>query len=204
MSRRAVITGVGTVAPGAIGTKEYWDLLAAGRTATRRISLFDPARYRSQIAAECDFDTRAQGPTPQESRRLDRAAQFALVAAREAMTDSGLEFERIDPSRTGVAFGSAVGCTTTLEREYIVSSDGGSKWEVDPEYTWPHLYDAFAPSSIAAELALVAGAEGPVGIVSTGCTSGLDAVGYAADLVIDGSGDILGSGGGDATLSALH
>ena len=203
MSRRAVITGVGTVAPGAIGTKDYWDLLAAGRTATRRITLFDPARYRSQIAAECDFDPKSQGLSPQETRRLDRAGQFAVVAAREAMEDSGLEFERIDPTRTGVAFGSAVGCTTTLEREYIVSSDGGSQWLVDPDYTWPHLYDAFVPSSIAAELAWLAGAEGPAGIVSTGCTSGIDAVGHAADLIVDGSADIMISGASDAPLSPI-
>jgi act minimal PKS ketosynthase (KS/KS alpha) len=203
MSRRAVITGIGAIAPGAIGAKEYWDLLAAGRSATRRITLFDPARYRSQVAAECDFDPRHEGLSPQEIRRLDRAAQFAVVAAREAVNDSGLEFERIDPARTGVAFGSAVGCTTTLEREYIVSSDGGSKWLVDPEYTWPHLYDAFVPSSMAAELAGLTGAEGPVSVLSTGCTSGIDAVGYAADLIADGSADIVVSGASDAPLSPI-
>lgn len=203
MSRRAVITGAGTVAPGAIGTKEFWDLLAEGRSATRRITQFDPARYRSQIAAECDFDPGRQGLSAQETRRLDRAAQFAVVAAREAADDSGLEFDRIDPARTGVAFGSAVGCTTTLEREYIVSSDRGSKWLVDPEYTWPHLYDSFVPSSIAAELAWLVGSEGPAGVISTGCTSGLDAVGYAADLIADGSADVVVSGASDAPLSPI-
>ena len=201
--RRAVITGVGTVAPGAIGAKEFWDLLAAGRTATRRITQFDASRYRSQIAAECDFDPVLQGLSPQETRRLDRAAQFAVVAAREALDDSGLEFDRIDPVRTGVAFGSAVGCTTTLEREYVVSSDGGDKWLVDPEYTWPHLYDSFVPSSMAAELAILAGAEGPASVVSTGCTSGIDAVGYAADLIADGSSDVVISGASDAPLSPI-
>lgn len=203
MSRRAVITGVGTVAPGAIGTKEYWDLLAEGKTATRRISLFDPSRYRSQIAAECDFDAEREGLSAEDANRLDRAAQFAIVAAREATEDSGLEFDRVDPTRIGVAFGSAVGCTTTLEREYINSSHTGSMWEVDPERTWPFLYDAFVPSSIAAELAGMVGAEGPVNIVSTGCTSGIDAVGYALDLIIDGSADIVVSGAADAPLSPI-
>jgi act minimal PKS ketosynthase (KS/KS alpha) len=203
MSRRAVITGAGTVAPGAIGTKEYWDLLAGGRTATRRITHFDPARYRSQIAAECDFDPAAHGLSPREARRLDRAAQFAVVAGREAVSDSGLDFDSADPTRIGVAFGSAVGCTTTLEREYVISSDGGSKWLVDPEYAWPHLYDAFVPSSMAAELAGLTGAEGPASIISTGCTSGLDAVGSAADLIADGSADIVVSGASDAPLSPI-
>jgi act minimal PKS ketosynthase (KS/KS alpha) len=203
VSRRAVITGVGTVAPGAIGTKEYWDLLAAGRTATRRTTLFDPARYRSQIAAECDFDPERHGLSPEEAGRLDRAAQFAVVAALEATEDSGLEFDRLDPTRVGVAFGSAVGCTTTLEREYLVSSHLGREWLVDPDLAWPHLYDAFVPSSMAAELAGRVGAEGPVGVISTGCTSGIDAVGYAADLIADGSADIVVSGASDAPLSPI-
>lgn len=201
--RRAVITGVGTVAPGGIGTKAYWDLLAAGRTATRRITLFDPSPYRSQMAAECDFDPVREGLTPQEVRRLDRAAQFAVVAGKEAIGDSGVEFGRVDPSHVGVALGSAVGCTTTLEREYIVGSDGGQEWLVDPHYTVPHLYDQFVPSSMAAEVAWLAGAEGPVSVVSTGCTSGLDAVGHAAELIAEGSADIVLTGATDAPLSPI-
>jgi minimal PKS ketosynthase (KS/KS alpha) len=202
-SRRAVITGVGTVAPGGIGTKAYWELLAAGRTATRRITFFDPSPYRSQVAAECDFDPAREGLSPQEIRRMDRAAQFAVVAGKEAIADSGLEFDRVDPRRVGVALGSAVGCTMTLEREYVVGSDGGREWLVDPEYTIPHLYDQFVPSSMAAEIAWLAGAEGPASVVSTGCTSGLDAVGYAAELIAEGSADIVMTGATDAPLSPI-
>ena len=84
MSRRVVITGVGVVAPGGIGVKAYWDLLASGRTATRAISHFDASPYRSRIAGECDFDPMREGLSKQEARRLDRAAQFGIVAAREA------------------------------------------------------------------------------------------------------------------------
>jgi minimal PKS ketosynthase (KS/KS alpha) len=57
--RRVVITGIGTATPGGIGYKAFWDLLTAGRTATRTISLFDPSGFRSQVAAECDFDPKA-------------------------------------------------------------------------------------------------------------------------------------------------
>ena len=56
MNKRAVITGIGVVAPGGIGTKAFWEMLTAGRTATRIIPLFDPTPFRSQVAAECDFD----------------------------------------------------------------------------------------------------------------------------------------------------
>ena len=203
MSRRAVITGVGAVAPGGIGKKAYWDLLAAGRSATRAITHFDASPYRSRMAAEADFDPVREGLSQQEIRRLDRAAMFAVVAGREAVADSGLTFAKLDPTRLGVALGSAVGCTTSLEREYIVGSDVGNKWEVDQTYAVPHLYDYFTPSSMAAELAYLVGAEGPVNVVSTGCTSGLDSVGYAAELIAEGTADVIVTGGTEAPLSPI-
>ncbi|MDH6213147.1 beta-ketoacyl-[acyl-carrier-protein] synthase family protein [Streptomyces pseudovenezuelae] len=203
-NRRVVITGIGIVAPGAIGVKPFWDLLVAGRTATRTISTFDPAPFRSRIAAECDFDPSAEGLTPREIRRMDRAAQFAVVAAREGIEDSGIDRETLDGSRVGVVIGSAVGCTTSLENEYAVVSDSGSRWLVDHTYGVPHLFDYFVPSSIAAEVAhdRIA-AEGPVSLVSTGCTSGLDAVGRAADLIAEGAADVMVAGATEAPISPI-
>ncbi|WP_299527724.1 beta-ketoacyl synthase [uncultured Streptomyces sp.] len=203
MDRRTVITGIGAVAPGGTGVKQYWDLLSTGRTATRTISLFDPSPYRSQVAAEVDLDPAAAGLTRQEERRLDRAGQFALVAAREALADSGLDVHPSDPARTAVSLGCAVGCTTSMEDEYRVLSDDGAAWLVDPAYAVPRLYDHFVPSSMAAELAREAGARGPVSLVSDGCTSGLDAVGHAADLIREGSADVVVAGGTDAPISPI-
>jgi act minimal PKS ketosynthase (KS/KS alpha) len=203
MTRRAVITGIGAIAPGGNGVKEFWSLLAEGRSATRAITHFDPSPYRSQVAAECDFDPVAAGLSAKEIRRLDRAAQFAVVAEQEAIEDSGLDFAALDPGRLGVSLGSAVGCTTSLEREYVISSDTGRDWLVDPDYTIPHLYDYFAPSSMAAEVATRAGAEGPVTVVSTGCTSGIDSVGHAAELIVEGSADVMVTGATEAPLSPI-
>lgn len=203
MSRRVVITGVGVVAPGGIGVKAYWDLLASGRTATRAISHFDASPYRSRIAGECDFDPMREGLSKQEARRLDRAAQFGIVAAREAVRDSHIDFDHLDPTRIGVALGTAVGCTTSLEREFVIGSDNGRLWEVDGSYAVPHLYDYFTPSSMAAELAGEVGAEGPATVVSTGCTSGLDSVGYAAELIAEGTADVMITGGTEAPLSPI-
>jgi act minimal PKS ketosynthase (KS/KS alpha) len=203
MSRRAVITGIGVVAPGAIGVKEYWSLLSGGRTATRTITHFDPSPYRSRMAGECDFDPLREGLSRREVRRLDRAAQFALVAGREALAGSGLESHQLDPTRVGVALGCAIGCTTSLEQEFAILSDDGREWEMDQSYTVPHLYDLVTPSSIAAELAWMVGAEGPTTMVSTGCTSGIDSVGYAASLIAEGSADIVLTGGTEAPLSPI-
>ncbi len=203
MQRRVAITGLGTLVPGGNGTKNFWNLLTEGRTATRTISLFDATPFRSQIAAECDFDAVAEGLTPQQIRRMDRAAQFAVVAVREAVQDSGLEFENLDPRRLGVVVGSAVGCSTSLEREYVVVSDGGQRWLVDHNYAVPHLYEQFIPSSLAAEVAWQVGAEGPTSVVSTGCTSGLDAISYACDLIHDGVVDVVVAGATDAPITPI-
>ncbi|MET8057158.1 beta-ketoacyl-[acyl-carrier-protein] synthase family protein [Streptomyces microflavus] len=201
--RRVVITGVGVTAPGGQGTKGFWKLLTDGRTATRRISFFDPSPFRSQIAAEVDFDAELSGLTPHEVRRMDRAAQFAVVTARDAVTDSGLEFETLDPRRTGVTIGSAVGATTGLDQEYRTVSDGGRLELVDHAYAVPHLYNHMVPSSFATEVAWAVGAEGPSTVVSTGCTSGLDAVGYAADLIREGTTDVMIAGATDAPISPI-
>ncbi|OJF16155.1 beta-ketoacyl-[acyl-carrier-protein] synthase family protein [Couchioplanes caeruleus] len=203
MKRRAVVTGIGAVAPGGVGREAFWDLLSAGRTATRRISMFNPSAFRSQIAAEVDFDPRAAGLSAQDVRRMDRAAQFAVVSTREALADSGVELAGVDPGRVGVSIGSAVGCTMGLEQEYEVLSDGGRKWLVDHSYGVPHLYGYMVPSTLAAEVAYEVAAEGTVALISTGCTSGLDAVGHGMQLIEEGSADVVLAGATDAPLSPI-
>ncbi|MFD7061148.1 beta-ketoacyl-[acyl-carrier-protein] synthase family protein [Streptomyces sp. NPDC059906] len=201
--RRVVITGVGVTAPGGIGVKNFWQLLADGRTATRRISSFDASSFRSRIAAEADFDPELLGLGPQEIRRMDRAAQFAVVTAREAVADSGLEFGTVESHRTGVTIGSAVGATMGLDQEYRTVSDGGRLELVDHTYAVPHLYNYLVPSSFATEVAWAVGAEGPSTVVSTGCTSGLDAVGYAVEVIRENSADVMIAGASDAPISPI-
>lgn len=201
--RRVAITGMDVLAPGGIGVASFWDLLTEGRTATRGITFFDPAPFRSRVAAEIDFDPYDFGLTPQVVRRTDRAAQLALAAARGAVSDSGLCLEELDPGSIGVTIGSAVGATMGLDQEYRVVSDGGRLDLVDHEYAVPHLYNHFVPSSFATEVAWQVGAEGPCTVVSTGCTSGIDAVGYAVELIREGSADIIVAGATDAPISPI-
>lgn len=203
MRRRVVITGLGVLAPGGVGVDEFWRLLSEGRTATRLITFFDPTPFRSQVAAEVDFDPVSHGLSPQEVRRMDRAAQFAVVCADEAMADGGLAIADVDPQRTGVAVGSAVGATMGLDEEYGVVSDGGRLENVDHEYAVPHLYDYFVPSSFVREVAWRVGAEGPATMISTGCTSGLDVIGYATELIREGSADVMIAGATDAPISPI-
>jgi minimal PKS ketosynthase (KS/KS alpha) len=191
------------VAPGGIGIPAFWDLLTAGRTATRGITLFDPTGFRSRIAAECDFDPAAHGLTPEQVRRDDRYVQFAMVAADEAIADAGLDLAAENPWRIAVSLGTAVGGTTRLEHDYAMVSAGGARWDVDHRRAEPQLHRAFAPSTLASTVAERVGAHGPVQTVSTGCTSGLDAIGYGFQAVEEGRADICVAGASDSPISPI-
>ncbi|MFF9393273.1 beta-ketoacyl-[acyl-carrier-protein] synthase family protein [Streptomyces griseoluteus] len=203
MTRRVAVTGIGIVAPGGIGTPAFWDLLSNGRTATRGITFFDPSGLRSRIAAECDFDPAAYGLDAEQVQRADRYIQFALVAGDEAVHDSGLDLAAEDPWRVAVSVGTAVGGTTRLENDYVLVSHGGQRWDVDHTQARPELHRAFSPSTVASSVAERFGARGPVQTVSTGCTSGLDAVGYAFHTVQDGRADICLAGASDSPISPI-
>ncbi|MEU9479917.1 beta-ketoacyl-[acyl-carrier-protein] synthase family protein [Streptomyces sp. NPDC048191] len=203
MNRRVAITGMGVRAPGGLGKDSFWTLLSEGRTATRRISFFDPSPYRSQVAAEVDFDAAAEGLSPREIRRMDRATRFAVVCAREAVADSGIDLEAVAPHRVGVSLGSAVAAATSLEQEYLVLSDSGRQWVMSPEHLSPHMFDYMIPSVMPAEIAWAVGAEGPVAMVSNGCTSGLDSVGHAVSLIREGSADVMVAGAADTPITPI-
>jgi minimal PKS ketosynthase (KS/KS alpha) len=175
--RRSAVTGIGVVAPGGVTRDAFWEQITAGRTATRRITFFDASGFRSQIAAECDFDPAAAGLSPDEIERMDRYVQFAVAAALEAMRDSGLDLDQVDTDAMAVTLGSAVGGTMYLEDDYVAVSNRGEEWLVDPEQARPFLYHALVPSTLASEVALKFGAHGPAVTLSTGCTSGIDAIG---------------------------
>ena len=203
MTRRVVITGMGVRAPGGSSTKEFWDLLASGRTAPRPISLFDASAFRSRVAGEVDFDAQKEGFSPREIRRMDRATQFAVACTRDALADSGLETADLDPCRVSVVLGTAVASATSLENEYLVMSDSGREWLVDPAHLSPYMFDYLSPGVMVAEVAWTVGAEGPVTMVSDGCTSGLDSVGYAVQLIREGTADVVVAGATDTPISPI-
>ncbi|MEU9304448.1 beta-ketoacyl-[acyl-carrier-protein] synthase family protein [Streptomyces sp. NPDC048269] len=200
--RRAVVTGLGVVAPGGVGVRGYWDMLTSGRTATRALTRFDASGFRSRVAAEAEFDELACGLSLAEALRLDRGAQFAVAGAREALADSGLAGV-LDPLRCGVTLGSALGCASSLDREFAAAASRGGTCAAQPVRVAERLYDYFVPSSMAAEVARTVGAQGPVSLLSSGCTSGLDAIGHAVDLIREGSADVMVTGASEAPLSPM-
>jgi act minimal PKS ketosynthase (KS/KS alpha) len=201
--RRAVVTGLGVIAPGGNGRKAFWERVTSGVSAIRGITLFDPTGLRSRIAGECDFNPEAHGLGPRDLRRMDRCVQLGVAATREALEDSGLDTltGKENPERVAVSMGTAIGPASRMESEYVVLSDRGRLWVVDHTYVMPYAYESLVPSSLAVEAARLAGAEGPVGMVSNGCTTGLDAIGHAAALIEEGSADIVVAGSSDAPIT---
>jgi 3-oxoacyl-(acyl-carrier-protein) synthase len=134
---------------------------------------------------------------------MDRYIQFAVASAIQAVTDSGLELDDVDRDRVGASLGSAVGGTMVLEDGYVAVSNRGEEWLVDPEYAPPFLYQGLVPSSLASEIAHRFGAHGPAVVVSTGCTSGIDAIGYGHQMIQDGEADIVISGAAESGISPI-
>jgi minimal PKS ketosynthase (KS/KS alpha) len=99
--------------------------------------------------------------------------------------------------------GTAVGGTTRLEHDYVDVSARGQRWDVDHRPAGPHLHRAFSPSALASEVAERIGAHGPVQTVSTGCTSGLDAIGYAFHAIEEGKVDVCIAGASDSPISPI-
>ena len=194
---------MGVVAPGGVTRDQFWDRITAGRPATRNITFFDPSGFRSQIAAEADFDPLEAGLEQHEIERMDRYIQFAAAAAMEGMEDSGLDLQAVDRERMAVTLGSAVGGTMVLEDGYVAVSNRGKEWLVDPAYAPPFLYAGLVPSSLASEIALKFGAHGPSTVISTGCTSGIDGVGYGHQLIQDGEADVVIAGAAESPISPI-
>ncbi|HOK78521.1 MAG TPA: beta-ketoacyl synthase N-terminal-like domain-containing protein, partial [Verrucomicrobiota bacterium] len=108
--RRVVVTGLGVVTPIGETIDTFWDNLIAGKCGVDRISLFDPAQFDCQIAAEVrNFDPLPAFPSPKEERRSDRFSKFALKAGLLALQDSGLDLDRCDRDSIGVIIGSGIG-----------------------------------------------------------------------------------------------
>ena len=110
ISRRAVITGLGVVAPNGIGVDPFWQGLIAGRSAIRPITLFDASNFPTKISAEVrNWDLSDVGENPADWQFHGRHTQFAIGAAKKAMADSGLQPGDVDPTRFGVYTGSGEG-----------------------------------------------------------------------------------------------
>ncbi len=159
---RVVVTGLGTTSPVGGDVPTTWAALLKGQSGVRRIEHEWAEQLATQIAAEVAVDP-ADVLERVKARRLDRSAQFALIAAREAWSDSGLEDAEMDPERLGVAMASGIGGVQTLLSNYDTLKEKG------PRRVSPLAIPMLMPNSPAANVGLALGAKAGVHTPVSAC-----------------------------------
>jgi 3-oxoacyl-[acyl-carrier-protein] synthase II len=194
--KSVVVTGVGATTPLGGDAASFWDGLLAGRSGVRNLtedwaeSL--PVRFAARIAVEP-----SELLKPVEIRRLDRSAQFALIAAREAWKDAGFAGKFAEPNRLGVMVGSGIGGVTTLLNAYDDLVAKG------PRAVGPRTVPMLMPNSPAAYVGLEFDARAGVHAPVSACATGAEAVGHAIEMIRSGRADVVLAGGTEAAIHPL-
>jgi len=197
--RRVVLTGLGTVNPLAHSVKRFWEDLLAGKSGIRRIARFDPSPFASQIGGEVQdwLSVPSELLDPRESKRMDRFAQFAVASSIEAVSDSGLDFEKEDRTRCAVIIGTGIGGLQELEDQHKRLLAKGPK-KVSP-FTVPKLMG----NAAAGNVSILWGLRGPNYAVVTACASAANAIGETMRVIQRGEADLAITGGAEAALTVI-
>ena len=197
MTRRVVITGLGTVNPLASDVKEFWRALCAGRSGISLIEQIDTSAFKVKFAGEVKNFNPETVLDAKVARRLDRFAQFALVAAVAAVRDSGLDFSREDPYRCGAIIGSGIGGLNEFEEQHARFMHGGPG-KISP-FVIPKMIPNAAPGNVSIHFGLC----GPNTAVSTACASAANAIGDALRAIQYDYADIMITGGSEAVITNM-
>ena len=196
-SRRVVITGLGAVTPIGNTVATYWSGLQSGANGVAPITLFDASKHACRFAAEVkDFDPSGV-LDPKETKRWDRFCQFGVVAAKEALAQSGLEITDANRQRIGVIIGSGVGGLLTMETQAHVLEGKG------PGRVSPFTVPMMIPNMATGLAAIALGAQGPSSAVATACAAGSNAIGDAFRLLQQGHADAMVCGGAESAITPL-
>lgn len=196
MNRRVVVTGLGAISPIGDNVESFWKGLISGTNGIDKITLFDTTDYKATLAAEVkDFDA-TKYMEKSEARKLDRFSQFALIAAAEAVQDSGIE-GNVNSDRLGVYFGSGIGGFETMVRENENLLQKGAK-RVSPLFV-PKMISNIAAGNIAIKY----NAQGPCLSITTACATGSSCIGEAYRCIKGGYADAIIAGGSEASINPL-
>ena len=194
---RVVITGLGAVTPLGHSWPETWRNLAAGASAGRRVTHFDPTDFPTQIACSVtDFEP-ARYMDAKEAKRLGSVTQYAWVATQEALADSGLDLGPMDKDRVGIEMGSAFGALDLLEEQVLALEKGGPR-RIKPT-VGPSVLISTTPCFIAISLSVT----GPVDSRMTACATGITSLGEAMRRLQRHEVDVMIAGGTDAFQTPL-
>jgi 3-oxoacyl-[acyl-carrier-protein] synthase II len=196
-NRRVVVTGMGAVTPFGVSVDRFWDNLIEGRSGLRLVSLFDTSEFDVRIGAEIPDFNATDYLEPKQIKRMDRYAQFAMIACKEAFTTSGLDLARVDPYRVAVIFGSGIGGMNELEQQFSrLMTKGPTKVSA---FTIPRLMVNAASGNIS----IAYGARGNSIAISSACASATHAMGEAMHHIHRGDADVVFTGGAEAAPTPL-
>ncbi len=199
MQRRVVVTGIGAVSPNGVGREAFWEATRNGTSGVRRITRFDPSGFVVQVAGEVDIDE-DQYVSQKDRPHVSRSVPLGVAAVQEALEDAGIDYRaltRDDLREVGVIVGSGGGSQDFTEEQYRLYYTG--KVKQCSVYTIP----TSTIGTLASEISMRFGFRGLSHIVSTGCTSSTDAIGYAYRNIQAGVLDQMVAGGVDAPIAPL-
>jgi 3-oxoacyl-[acyl-carrier-protein] synthase II len=197
MTRRVVITGLGTVNSLCSDVQGFWQALCAGKSGIGPIEQFDTSAFKVHFAGEVKgFDPEAKLDS-KTARRLDRFSQFALIASMDAVQDSGIDFSKGDPFRAGVIYGSGIGGLNEFETEHNRYREGG------PRKIGPFVIPKMIANAAAGNISIHFGLAGPNTAISTACASAAHAISDAFRTIQWNYADIMISGGSEAAITPM-
>ena len=193
-NRRVFVTGIGIVSPLGLDAQSTWTGLAEGQSGIDFITAFDTEGFDTRFAAEVKgFDPESYLDR-KHARRMDRFAQFAAVAAREACRQAQLTVDTIDPYRVGVIIGSGIGGIITLSQQFEVLGQRG------PRRVSPFLIPMMLADMASAQVSMVTGSMGANYCTVSSCSSGADALGQGWEMIQRGQEDVVLAGGSEAPI----
>ena len=195
--RRVVVTGIGTINPVGHNVSETWESIKASKCGIAPISLFDAGDMKVSLAGEVkDFDL-TEFLDKKEAKKMDRFIQMGMIAAKEAMDDSGIDVDQVDSHRFGVIVSSGIGGLGSIEKNYQMATKRG----------FDRVSPFFIPMTIsnlaAGHIAIAYHAQGLCTCPVTACAGGTNAIGDAFRNIRDGYQDIMIAGGCEASITPL-
>lgn len=201
--KRVVVTGVGLVTPIGIGKEAFWESNVKGRSGICHLPEFDQFEFTSKAFGYVkDFNPQKYGLTMNEIRRMDRITQFGVVCCDQAVKDAGINWQVINRRRVGVNIANAVAGTKFMDEEFIVLTNMG-KDVVNPEDVSPYAYARSMPNTTSNEIAYRYGLKGICSTMATGCTSGIDSIGFGYDQIRSGDLDMVICGASEAPITPV-
>jgi len=194
--KRVVVTGLGAITPLGKTLTETWEGLVNGKSGAGPITHFDASKFKTQFACEVkDFEP-TQYFDRKEARKLDRYAQFALIAADEAIADSGMEVEKLDLDRIGVIFSSGIGGISTFQEEVEnYNAERGPRFN-------PFFIPKMIADIAAGHISMKYGFRGPNFAVVSACASSTNAIADACNYIRLGKANAIVTGGAEASITS--